>query len=366
MKKFKESVMLIIMSLLVFSACGGGGGGSDDPGDNPGDDPKKPGAYLEINGDTYTYTLPGGIKLNAILTPLISTDNLFPCNIDANDNLDEETDVANVPTRFIIGETEVTYELCYEVYKWATINGYTFANAGREGNDGTDGAEPTEAKQEPVTYINWRDIIVWCNALTEFYNANNGLEADLDVVYCSDADFHNPIRSSADGIYGKTENSTEGSFDKPYVNSSSKGFRLPSSIEWEFAARYRGTDSTNAIAGSDGSYYTKGNSASGDTQMYDVAVPTIGDYAVYNANSGNSTAVVKSKAKNSLGLYDMSGNVYEWCFDLHQKYENSFRVFRGGAYRDSVVYLRLANVSNYASAPYSESVAFGFRLCRNK
>lgn len=84
-----------------------------------------------------------------------------------------------------MGETEVTYELWYEVYKWATTDTgdgkrsdcgdlYSFANKGREGNNGTIGALPTTAKQEPVTLVNWRDTIVWCNALTEYYNANNG------------------------------------------------------------------------------------------------------------------------------------------------------------------------------------------------
>jgi len=65
---------------------------------------------------------------------------------------------------FKLGQYEVTYELWYAVYHWAMRNGYDFANSGTEGNNGTAGAVPTIAKYEPVTTVNWRDTIVWCNA----------------------------------------------------------------------------------------------------------------------------------------------------------------------------------------------------------
>ncbi|HPJ15072.1 MAG TPA: SUMF1/EgtB/PvdO family nonheme iron enzyme [Spirochaetota bacterium] len=350
MKKFKLS-MMILMSMLVFSACGGGGGGSDDPKD-PGDDPKDPTATLEINGDTYTYTLPGGTEFNLMLTPDVAVTNTFPT--DTNDS-----GSANVPSRFIMGETEVTYQLWKEVHDWAIANGYTFANAGVKGNDGADG----KTTQHPVTEINWRDSIVWCNALTEYYNANNGSETDLAVVYCSDAGYTTPIRSSADGIYDSSVNSTAGSYDNPYVNSSAKGFRLPGSMEWEFAGRYRGADATNAVAGSDGTYYTKGNSASGASADYSDESATSA-VAVYGVSS---TAVVKSKVSgaNALGLYDMSGNVWEWCFDWYPSYVGSFRVRRGGACDNVAVNMRLSGVGR--SDPYDEnSRLFGFRFCRSR
>ncbi len=179
MKKFKLS-MMIFMSMLVFSACGGGGGGSDDPG-NPGDDPKDPIATLEINGDTYTYTLPGGTEFNLMLTPVVAVTNTFPTGTDNSGS-------ANVPSRFIMGETEVTYQLWKEVYDWATdaargTKKYTFANAGRQGGNWVD-SNPVGTNQHPVTTVNWRDTIVWCNALTEYYNANNDdSETDLVCVY---------------------------------------------------------------------------------------------------------------------------------------------------------------------------------------
>ena len=118
-----------------------------------------------------------------------------------------------------------------------------------------------------MTCVSWRDALVWCNAFTEYYNANNGTGTDLEVVYCSDAAYKTPIRTSTSS---STVDLTDGSQDAPYVNASAKGFRLPKSMEYEFAARYIGTTApshTNYIL-KDGVYYYKGNSASGATADY--------------------------------------------------------------------------------------------------
>lgn len=85
-------------------------------------------------------------------------------------NASEQTPVT--VNTFSMAETELTYAKWYEVYTWATSADrgdakYTFANKGRQGSGGTDGAAPTEGNTEPVTCISWRDAVVWCNAASE-------------------------------------------------------------------------------------------------------------------------------------------------------------------------------------------------------
>ena len=84
-----------------------------------------------------------------------------------------------------------------------------------------------------------------------------------------------------------------------------------------------------------------------------------GDYAVYSGNSGSSTSTVKgTRTANALGLYDMSGNVWEWCYDL----SGSYRVGRGGSWVDSANYLRVGYWFN--GDPYYENYGIGFRVAR--
>lgn len=330
---------------------------------------------------TTTITFGTGTEFKIITTPDISTTNTFPCNIDGDgyfsitENFDDEdTDIANVPSRFMMGETEVTYELWYEVYMWATIdagNGkradggvlYSFANKGYAGSFGDEDPEAhTTAKKEPVAHINWRDTIVWCNALTEYYNAYNGSEPDLSVVYCSDTAFTTPIRNSEGGKYWGSVNTAAGSYDNPYLNISAKGFRLPNMIEWEFAGRYIGVTEpshTNYIL-RDGIYYSAGYCASGavDGHYDDDATEAVAVYDVWK------TTNVKTKAPNALGLYDMSGNVFEFCFDWHPKTPGFGRVMHGGAYHHTHNRMQLGWTEYFP--PYYKYENFGFRFCKSR
>ena len=129
-----------------------------------------------------------------------------------------------------------------------------------------------------------------------------------------------------------------------------KNYRLPTEAEWEYAAR--GGNRSN------GYKYAGGNS--------------IGDVAWYNGNSGSTTHDVGTKHANELGLYDMAGNVFEWCSDWYSRYSSSsqtnpsgpssicsYRVRRGGSWLNDSKFSR---VSYRGSAPTWRSDHLGLRL----
>lgn len=136
---------------------------------------------------------------------------------------------------------------------------------------------------------------------------------------------------------------------------SGQNYRLPTEAEWEYAAR--------------GGKMSKGYKYSGSNALNDVAW--------YDDNSGNKTHVVGSKRPNELGIYDMSGNVGEWCQDWYGSYDNStatkrdpqgpswgrIHVYRGGDY---FFPSRFGRVSSRHCPEVTDSYGIGFRLAKNR
>jgi sulfatase modifying factor 1 len=271
---------------------------------------------------------------------------------DSAVNAFDDAATATVANAYWIAETEVTYELWYYVYIWAVGQGYKFDHLEyypREGSNGArvpkDGSAPAPAgaKREPVTTVCWREVIVWCNALSKL--------AGFDPVYKSSGQEIKDatIYADFDNIFGPM--------------AGDKGFRLPTGNEWELAARYKGNDSSNGAIERGGLYWTPGAYASGATDyaanksgvINDNQNPTIA-VAVYNTTK---TAVAGSKDPNALNLYDMSGNVYEWCFD---RCPGSERMTRGGYWYSKAIDLRLSYV--YTTMPNTWGSRLGFRIVR--
>ncbi len=129
-----------------------------------------------------------------------------------------------------------------------------------------------------------------------------------------------------------------------------KNYRLPTEAEWEYAAR--------------GGNRSKGYKYSGSHNIEEVAW--------YGDNSGDRTHAVGQKKANELGLYDMSGNVWEWCSDWYGEYSSSsqtnpqgpsgdsYRVFRGGSWHFTASGCRVADRSNLT--PDYRSHNIGFRV----
>ena len=163
-----------------------------------------------------------------------------------------------------------------------------------------------QGDNKPVETVTWKDAALFCNTLSEIKN--------LELCY----------------HLGKGEDL---SFDK-----SANGYRLPTEAEWEYACK----------AGKKETRYGE-----------------IDKVAWYKLNSNGSTHDVGLKEPNAWGLYDMLGNVWEWCSDIYDEtVYGSYRIFRGGGWCDEERGLLATN--RRRSHPTSFKIDdLGFRLARN-
>ena len=197
----------------------------------------------------------------------------------------------------------------------------------------------------PAYYVNWYDAIVYCN----LRSIDEGLTPAYKIGEETD-----PAKWS--GIVGDSENgycgpsSSNSTWNALTYDKEANGYRLPTEAEWEYIAREAGT-STTIYSGSD----------------------TIDEVAWYSSNSSSKTHEVKGKQANSLGIYDMSGNVYEWCYDWYGTVNSSTadtgassgsdRVLRGGSWS---IFASICAVSYRGSYhPDSRSIVCGFRVVRS-
>lgn len=158
----------------------------------------------------------------------------------------------------------------------------------------------------PVESVSWLDAIEFCNALSK--------HSGIDEYYKVSSD--------------------QGSV---LINLNSDGFRLPTDAEWEYACR---ANSNNVQYGA------------------------IDDIAWYSENSQSSTHSVGQKTSNEFGLFDMLGNVWEWCWDLYDpEVYGSYRIFRGGGWADDSRGCLASN--RRRSHPSYKIDDLGFRVARS-
>ncbi len=212
-------------------------------------------------------------------------------------------------------------------------------------------------EQYPVVLVSWFGAIMFCNWLTEMRDDG----ADNVVYKWIDDGVGNGIAN--DGFW-QDEETTE--------DVTKNGYRLPGSYEWEYAARYRGSDTTNVVTGiinginfdTMATKWTRGDSPSGAVANSG-NVSATGAVAWYWDNCGNPRHLheVKGKRVNHLGLYDMSGNVWEWCFSKTE-HVGTDRIGRSGGWYSPVDVLEVgySGIGNSTNG----SAGAGFRLCRSK
>ena len=187
-----------------------------------------------------------------------------------------------------ISETEVTQELYEAVMGENPSKNKGFSNELLNGE---------VENLHPVDSVSWYEAIAFCNMLTKL--TEGGI--DTEYVYYSNSEFTKWYTIED----ARTKNKNGRLEPKPvYANWEKKGFRLPLEAEWEWAAK--GGESYKH-AGSDN-------------------LDEVGWYDGTKNKNKRKPHQVKMKKPNAYGLYDMSGNMYEWCWDL---YDTSYYVEEG-------------------------------------
>ncbi|MCP4132084.1 MAG: formylglycine-generating enzyme family protein [bacterium] len=330
MKKITGKIFTIalLFTMIAFSACSSGFNSNESaPADNEirmiwqgylsaaPENPEENWAYYDvIDGKVYHYTNSAWKTLIDAYTPGYTPDtdsgNIemirvpattapFSMGYEGVSGTPPAIPVHTVASinAFEIGKYEVTRALWDEVKAWAEAQAgskqYTFGNAGA----GADG-------KHPVNVISWYDAIAWCNALSE--------KKGLTPCYYYDGSVYRKV------AFGDISNDD--------VDWNANGYRLLTESEWEYAARYL-----------DGTNFTQGNRGSGSTEDINQ-----GKYAWLNG--AGSTQWVGTKPPNALGIYDMSGNTFEWVWDWSGNYTGDVaanfrgpdtgtnRILRGGSY----------------------------------
>ena len=254
-------------------------------------------------------------------------------SIDGTENWTPSSDV------FVSGrklEIASFYMSDHEVTRgeYKTLMGKDPSSASAYDKDGNELTGDDNVKNNPVNRISWYDALVYCNTRS----INEGLTP------CYEID-----GKTAPKDWGSVPTSSDSTWNAATCDFTADGYRLPTEAEWEWAAR--GGESYT-YAGSD----------------------DIDEVAWYTSNTNDTgTRDVKTKKKNAYGLYDMSGNVWEWCWDWYGSISGdtassgpasgSYRCLRGGSWLDGAGYAQVAYRSG--NIPSRRSYDYGIRLVRS-
>ena len=349
--------LCVIAAAAVLSCGGGGGGGGGGPYNPPGSIPD--GGGEEPNDD---FAL--GIEM-----VLINCGTFFMGSPAAEPSRDvnETQHKVTLTEDFYIGRYPVTQKQFFDVMGGSIEERQELSMPGDTSNYG-------RGKNYPMYFVNWYEAVIFCNKLSELegytpsYHLNGETDTDKWVEDYGDIP----------AIWNKSS-----PWNSIGIVSGSTGYRLPTEAQWEYARRgdylNKSTEEdTKPFGIGDGTKMTSGMANFNGKKPYDIAEG--GDYddpeGIYLEQTipVGKYGDVNAEA-NSYGLYDMYGNVNDWCWDWYAAFSSAAetdpegsvvsyatRILRGGSWLS--VGMNLRSAKRGTLNPNTRNSGTGFRLVR--
>lgn len=292
------------------------------------------------------YTTPINISLTTKLSARSFLNNYLPSDVMSHDyTINHPEMMINIPAgTFTMGNNNFYEEEAPEHY--VTLSSYYISNQSVMINSWRTvmNSLPTGVayynQYFPITHVTWFDTIVYCNkrsileGLLPCYSINGITDPDLWPTITPDNNENIEIWNNLQCDFQKN------------------GYRLPTEAEWEYAAAAANNPKMFTYPGSD----------------------NLNEVAWFYGNSGNEVHPVTYKKPNEIGLYDMAGNVWQWCWDWFDNYSpenqnnptgaetSDVKSVRGGSFGTPDINCRITNRECYS--PYQKYNYVGFRVVR--